>query len=183
MRVNPLYQPGYAASTADAGPNIEFINLLIEFMKSSFINKPGIPPVFIYEKNGHVQHITVPISLLGSDNKKDLDDLIGSAVSAFKPDSYCFVSEAWLYRVNNISNAEEAAALLADFKKGKKSDDVVCVEGVMLSVSKVNSDGSTERWIGTVPLSYGTDGNIIGFDSVKWIKEEECIKFKGALVI
>ncbi len=165
---------------SDEAPDSEYISLLIDFAKSTFINKKGVPPVFIYEKDGEVQPIKVPAQLLDSKaGRTELSDLIASAVSAFKPDSHCFVSEAWMYKMNDFDTNEEAMKALADFKKGIPTDKVTREEIVSFVFTKINPDQTTELWRGSLPFTRDAEGRISSFDHVKWIKDGDNKKMEG----
>ena len=168
---------------ADA-PDMEYIAPLIKFTKEMFHNKKGVPPVFIMEKDGDIQPIKVPSSLIDSEEGKDeLSLLITSAVATFQPDSHCFVSEAWVYKMEDFDNQEEAMKAYSDFKKGIPCDKITKVEVVTFVVTKINSDKSQERWIGSMPFSRGSDDSISSFDPVQWIKEEGSNKLEGRLFV
>jgi hypothetical protein len=166
----------------DEAPDSEYISMLIEFTKSSFINKTGVPPVFIYEKDGDVQPIKVPTQLVDSEEgKNDLANMIASAVSTFKPDSHCFVSEAWAYKMDNFDTKEEAMKAFADFKNGISSDKITREEVVTFAFTKINPDQTTERWMGNLPFTRDAEDRISGFDHVRWIKSDESKKMEGRL--
>lgn len=163
-------------------PNCEYMGTLINFTKAHFLNKNGIPPVFLFEKEGQINPVQVPTDLVGSDSGKDeLASLIETAIQTFKPESFCFVSEAWIYKVKDLEK-EEAQQAIADFKKGIASPNVVREECVTFAFTQVNSDGSHSRWIGSMPFHRGSDDKICKFDSVRWIKEEGQKKLEGRLV-
>lgn len=188
MRTNPDYCSAInfaepkAAPTAPV-PEAQYLSLIIEFTKVVFMHKHTIVPVFIYEKDGNLQHVNIPASLMEPGSKEDLYGLIGSAVQAFQPDSYCFVAEAWAYKMDNFTNAEATAKALSDFKKGMPDTGITREEVVSLTFTKVNADKSVERWTGTVPFSRDDDDAINSFGSERWIKETASMKFKGGLVV
>jgi hypothetical protein len=163
-------------------PDCEYIGVLIELTKNIFINKNGIPPVFLFEKEGQINHVQVPNDLVGSDSGKDeLASLIETAIQTFKPESFCFVSEAWIYNVKDLEK-EEAKQAIAEFKKGITNINVVREECVTFAFTQVNSDGSHSRRVGSMPFHRGADDKICKFDSVRWIKEEGEKKLEGRLV-
>jgi hypothetical protein len=147
-----------------------------------FLNKTGIPPVFIYEKDGDIQPIKVPSSLIDSEGGKDaLSLMISQAVAVFKPNSHCFISEAWMYKMDDFDSKEEAMEAFAAFKKGVPNAKIAKIEGVTLAFTRINSDNSQTRWMGTMPFSRGADDKISSFDSVKWIKSEVETTLEGRL--
>lgn len=163
-------------------PDCEYIGALIEFTKKIFLNKNGIPPVFLFEKEGQINPMQIPTDLVGSDSGKDeLASLIETAIQTFKPESFCLVSEAWIYKVKDLEKGEAQQAI-ADFKKGSTNLNVVREECVTFAFTQVNSDGSHSRWVGSMPFHRGADDKICKFDSVRWIKEEGEKKLEGRLV-
>lgn len=183
MRINTPHRSSLNSITDDA-PDIEYIRPLIEFTKSNFINKKSVPPIFLYEKDGDVQPVRVPVQLINSEEgKNDLSNLIASAVSSFKPDSYCFISETWVYKLEELDSKEEAMKAVADFKKGIPSDKVTREEVVTFAVTKINSDASLDRWMGNMPINRGSDDSITSFDSVRWIKAAGAKKLEGRLFV
>lgn len=163
-------------------PNCEYIGTLIDFTKKTFLNKDGVPSVFLFEKEGQINPIQVPLDLLGSDSgKDDLAKLIESSIQTFKPDSFCLISEAFIYKVKDLEK-EELQQAIADFNKGIASPNVVREECVIFAFTQVNSDGSHLRWVGSMPFHRGADDKIIKFDSVRWIKEEGDKKLEGRLI-
>jgi hypothetical protein len=182
MRINPQHCQSLDSFLDDDAPGEEYLDKLIEFTKGVFLNKKGIPPIFIYEKDGDVQPVKVPPSLIDSEEGKDeLSAMISNVVSSFKPDSHCFVCEAWMYKMEDFDSKEEAMTAFADFKKGIPSDKIVRVEGVTFAYTKINSDNEQERWLGSMLFSRDADDRISSFDSVKWIKADGEKKLEGRL--
>lgn len=163
-------------------PDCNYIGKVILFTENMFLGKLGIPPAFIFEKEHEIHHIVVPAHLLDSENGKDeLADLIATAVALYKPESFCFISEAWIYKVKDLDK-EEAQQSIADFKKGITSPNVVREECITFAFTQVNSDRSHSRWIGSMPFYRGLDDKICKFDTVRWIKEAGSNKLEGRLV-
>jgi hypothetical protein len=168
---------------ADA-PYMEYITPLIKFTAEMFHSKKGVPPIFIMEKDGDIQPIKVPPSLIDSEEgKEELSLMIANAVATFQPDSHCFVAEAWMYKMEDFDNKEEAMKAYSDFKKGIPCDKIIKVEAVTFTLTKINFDKSQERWMGSMPFSRGSDNSISSFDPVKWIKEGGSNKFEAKLFI
>lgn len=164
-------------------PDVEFLPPLIDLTRKSFLNKHGIPPVFLMEKNGDIQPIMVPSNLVNSEaGKDDLANLMEAAVNSFKPDSHCFISEAWMYKMADFDNKEDALKALEDFKSGIPCDNIQKIEGLVFSFTKINSDSSTEKWVGTMPFHRDSADKISSFEPMKWIKQEGEHTFEGRFV-
>jgi len=182
MRINPSRRSSLADSMGDDAPDIDYIGTLIKLTADMFHNKNGVPPVFVMEKGGDVQPIKVPSSLLDSEEGKDeLSNLISTAVATFQPDSHCFVSEAWMYKMEEFNSQEEAMQALSDFKNGIPCDKITRIEAVTFAVTKINADKSQSRWMGSMSFSRGSDDRISSFDPVKWMKADDSKKLEGRL--
>jgi hypothetical protein len=185
MRINPLHRQSPSLSSIpfdDAAPEEAYLAKLVEYTRMIFLNKKGIPPVFIYEKNGDIHTIKVPSSLIDDEEGKDaLALMIGQAVETFKPNSHCFVSESWMYKMDDFDTKEEAMAAFVAFKKGVPNTKIAKIEVVTLAFTRINPDNSQTRWMGTMPFSRDADDKISSFEPMKWIKSEGEAKLTGRL--
>jgi len=183
MRINPEYQTNRSSMESDNAPDADYINALVKHTKSFFINKSGIPPVFIYHKDNDIKLIQVPVELLeSSEGKDEMSELIGGVVATISPDSYCFVSESWIYKMQNFESTEAAMQAVADFKKGIPSDNIKREETVTFAFTQLNPDKSADRWLGTLPFFRDVSDKISSFGSILWVKEDSDKKFEGRLV-
>jgi|688.fasta_scaffold605544_1 hypothetical protein len=163
-------------------PDSAYINDIVELTKSFFINKRGVSPAFLYEKDGEIQLIKVPEHLLDNDKgKDDLSDLMTTAVNTFNPESYCLICEAWAYTMDDFASKEEAVEAFVNFKKGIPSDKITKKEVVTFAFTKVNTDKTLDRWVGNMPIKRDSEDMISGFDDIIWIKDEGDKKLEGRL--
>jgi hypothetical protein len=86
-----------------------------------------------------------------------------------------------MYKIEDFDSKEEAMTAFSDFKKGIPSDKIVRVEGVTFAFTKINSDDSQSRWLGSMPFSRDAADKISSFDAVKWIKADGEKKLEGRL--
>lgn len=184
MRINPIHRPSLDSIASDAAPDVDYIKAIVKYIETHFLNKVGIPPAFFYCKDDEMKLIKVPTEFLNSDNGKDeLSYLMEAAVKSFEPDSHCFISESWVYKMQNFENQEEAFKALDAFKAGDTTTGIERAEVVTLSFSQINPDKSVEHWLGTMSFERGTDDMISKFNPIGWIKADGDKKLAGRFVV
>lgn len=163
-------------------PECVFIHELIVLTRETFLNKKGIPPAFLYEKEHKISAIQVPDELLDSQKGKDeLSALIKNSVELIKPESFCLITESWIYKVKDHEK-EEAEQLIADYKNGINNPNVIREECVTFIFTQLNTDASYSHWCGIMPIHRDSDSNINKFDSVRWIKQGTSKQLEGRFV-
>lgn len=154
-------------------PNSKYISSIIKLMNETFINKESVPPIFLFEKEGSINPVKIPNKLLDSDEgKEELAILIQTAVETFKPESFCLITEAWIYKIEDCDNPEEAHQIIQNYKKGIQDPKLVREESITFSYSELNSDNSHSRWLGSMPIHRDSNEIITKFGPVKWVKAE-----------
>jgi hypothetical protein len=182
MRVNPDYSGDLAGGSNSNTPESAYVNNIISFIQEEFKNKTSVAPLFLYEKEGCVQPIAIPNSVL-HDNKDELRNMINAVVTAFQPESHCVVVEAWAYKMPNSGSTEQALKALKDFKAGIPNTGVLREEVVSLLFAKIKAGQSVERWVGNAAISRDADNKISHIAPVRWVKEQQETKFIGELVV
>lgn len=154
-------------------PNCDYILQVIPLMHKFFLGKESVSPIFLFKKDDAIMPVRVPADLLGNEeSKEELSLLIKTLVDTYKPESFCLISEAWLYKVNDCENPEEANQIISDYKKGIKNPKLVSEECVVFHYTEINPDNSSSRWMGSMPIHRGADENISKFGTVKWIHSD-----------
>lgn len=184
MRINPNYRPSFDSIASDDAPDADYITSIVKYIQTHFLNKAGIPPVFVYCKDTEIKLVQVPTALLNNDKGKDeLASLIHSAVKSFEPDNHCFISESWIYKMQDFENKEEAFKALNEFKAGSKTTGIERSEVVTFSFSKINADESVDRWLGTMPFYRDDTEMISNFGPVTWVKGDTEKQLAGRFII
>lgn len=184
MRINPNYRPSIDSSASDDAPDADYITSIVKYIQTNFLNKVGIPPAFVYCKDTEIKFVQVPEDLLSSEKGKDeLAFLMSSAVKAFEPESHCFISESWIYKMQDYENQEEAFKALNAFKAGSKTTGIEREEVVTFNFNKINPDKSVDRWLGTMSFQRDESDMISKFNPIKWLKNGADKKLEGRFVV